>query len=217
MGTYAVIFDMDGVIVDSEPVYRKWNQELFQHLNITVPEEIRAQLIGGSAKRKWTLIKEHCKLTQTIEELIHFQHGFFQSKKYHFKEILFPGVRTLIANLKNQGISIALASSSDRDRINRVITDCDLEQIFDVVVSGEEFEDSKPNPDIFLHTARSLGMEPKQCIVIEDSYNGLLAASRAGMKKIGVMHRSIPMDLSLAELTITSLKEINLEILEKMI
>lgn len=71
-----------------------------------------------------TLIKEHCKLPQTIEELIHFQHGFFQSIKFHFKEILFPGVRTLIDNLKNQSISIALASSSDRDLINRVITDC---------------------------------------------------------------------------------------------
>ncbi|MFY2157203.1 HAD family hydrolase [Cytobacillus firmus] len=217
MGAYAVIFDMDGVIVDSEPIYRMWNQELFQHLNISVPEEIRSQLIGGSARRKWTLIKEHCNLRQTVEDLIHFQHGFFQSKKFYFKDILFPGVRTLTEDLKREGTSIALASSSDRGRINRVITDCQLEQIFDVVVSGEEFEDSKPHPDIFLHTARVLEKEPEQCIVIEDSYNGLLAATRAGMKKIGVKHKTIPMDLTLADLTVTSLQEINLEILEKMI
>jgi HAD superfamily hydrolase (TIGR01549 family) len=217
METYAVIFDMDGVIVDSEPVYSIWNQELFQHLNITVPQEIRSQLIGGSVKSKWKLIKEHCELSQTVEDLIQYQHGFFRSKEFFFGDILFPGVRALTDNLKRKGISIALASSSDRDRINRVIKDCELQQFFDAVVSGEEFQDSKPHPDIFLHTARKLGNEPERCIVIEDSYNGLLAATRAGMKKIGVKHKSIPMDLSLADLTITSLEEIDLEILEKMI
>ncbi|MGA5690628.1 HAD family hydrolase [Cytobacillus pseudoceanisediminis] len=86
----------------------------------------------------------------------------FSQRNFILKKSFFNGVRTLIDNLKNQGISIALSSYSDRDRINRVITDCELERTFDVVVSGEEFKDSKPNPDIFLHTASSLGMEPKQ-------------------------------------------------------
>jgi beta-phosphoglucomutase len=217
MVKYAVIFDMDGVIVDSEPVYRVWNQELFQHLNINVPEEIRAQLIGGNAQNKWRIIKEHCQLSKTVEELIDFQHTFFHSKEFHFGDILFPGVRTLIHNLKREGIKIALASSSDKGRINRVLKDCDIEHIFDVVVSGDEFADSKPHPDIFLHTASSLEIKPDQCIVIEDSYNGLLAATRAGMRKIGVKHKTITMDLSLADLTIASLEELNLEILKRMI
>lgn len=216
MGQYAVIFDMDGVIVDSEPVYRMWNQELYQHLNITVPQEIRSQFIGGSTKRKWSLIKEHCELSQTVEDLVQSQYGFFRSKEFFFGDILFAGVRTLTENLKSKGISIALASSSDRGRINRVLKDCELQQLFDAVVSGAEFADSKPHPDIFLHTAGKLGVKPEQCIVIEDSYNGLLAATRAGMKKIGVKHKSIPMDLSLADLTITSLEELNLEILEAL-
>lgn len=109
-----------GVIVDSEPVYRMWSQELFQHLNITAPEEIRVQLIGGNAKNKWRIIKERCQLSQTAEDLIKFQHTFFHSKEFYFGDILFPGVRTLIQNLKREGIKIALASSSDKGRIYKV-------------------------------------------------------------------------------------------------
>jgi beta-phosphoglucomutase len=86
-----------------------------------------------------------------------------------------------------------------------------------MLFSGEEFEDSKPHPDIFLHAASKLGKEPKDCIVIEDSYNGLTAANRAGMKKIGVKHVNIPMDLSLADITVLSLEELNIKLFEKLI
>ncbi|WP_137744108.1 HAD family hydrolase [Robertmurraya siralis] len=215
--TYAVIFDMDGVIVDSEPVYRIWNRELFQRLNITVPEEIRAQLIGGSTKRKWQLIKEHCRLSQTVEDLIQYQYEFFRAKPFNFKDVLFSGVLPLIVELKSNGISVALASSSDKERINRVLTDCGLQHVFDAIVSGEDFADSKPHPEIFLHTAKLLGKSPQQCIVIEDSTNGLLAATRAAMKKVAVRHHSIKMDLSLADLIIDSLEEVNPTILAKML
>lgn len=143
-GAYAVIFDMDGVIVDSEPVYRLWNQELYQQLKIFVPEEIRLQLIGGSTKRKWQLIKDHCGLSQTVEDLTQYQYEYFQAKQFCFKDIQFPAVLPLTESLKSNGVRMALASSSDRERINRVVKDCELEHLFDVVVSGEEFADSKP-------------------------------------------------------------------------
>lgn len=216
MSSYAVIFDMDGVIVDSEPVFKALNKELFQTLNITVPEDIQSLFVGGSAYRKWRLIKEHCGLTQTLEELISYQRGFFQTKEISFEELLFPGVRPLLERLKSNNIPMALASSSDKERINKVIEQCNLFGFFKVVVSGEEFEESKPDPEIFLHTASKLGIEPKKCIVIEDSFNGLTAAARAGMKKIGVKHKQISMDLSLADVTISSLEELGTGSLSQM-
>jgi len=216
MSSYAVIFDMDGVIVDSEPVFKALNKELFQTLNITVPEDIQSQFVGGSAYRKWRLIKEHCGLTQTLEELISYQRRFFQTKEILFEELLFSGVRHLLERLKSNNIPMALASSSDKERINKVIEQCNLFGFFKVVVSGEEFEESKPDPEIFLHTASKLGIEPKKCIVIEDSLNGLTAADRAGMKKIGVKHKQISMDLSLADLTISSLEELGTGSLSQM-
>jgi beta-phosphoglucomutase len=216
MSSYAVIFDMDGVIVDSEPVFKALNKELFQTLNITVPEDIQSLFVGGSAYRKWRLIKDHCALTQTLEELISYQRVFFQTKEIPFEELLFPGVRPLLESLISKNIPMALASSSDRERINRVIEQCNLHGFFKVVVSGEEFEESKPSPEIFLHTASKLGIEPKKCIVIEDSFNGLTAAARAGMKKIGVKHKQISMDLTLADLTISSLEELGTGSLSQM-
>ncbi|WP_026581378.1 HAD family hydrolase [Bacillus sp. J33] len=217
MNSYAVIFDMDGVIVDSEPVFKRLNEELFQELNLTVPDEIRSQFTGGSANRKWRLIKEHCGVTQPLEELISFQKDFFRSRNVRFDEILFPGARPLLDMLKKHEIPAALASSSDRERINKVIDDCNLYGFFDSVVSGEVFEESKPHPEIFLHTAAKLGMEPERCVVIEDSLNGLTAAARAGMKKIGVKHKQIPMDLSMADYTVSSLEEIDQLLLEKVL
>ncbi|MBP3039849.1 HAD family phosphatase [Bacillaceae bacterium Marseille-Q3522] len=209
MSHFAVIFDMDGVIVDSEPVYAGWNEEMFRQLKITVPDEIKVKLIGGSTRRKWERIKEHCTLSQSIEELVQFQKQFFRDKDYPFHEILFPGVKPLLDELKNNQVPVALASSSNKNRINKVIRDCKIENYFSTVVSGEEFMESKPNPDIFLYAASKLHMQPDKCIVIEDSWNGLTAASRAGMKKIGVRHATIPMDLSSADKIITSLEEIN--------
>ncbi|PLR75968.1 phosphatase [Bacillus sp. V3-13] len=217
MRSFAVIFDMDGVIVDSEPVFKTLNKELFQKLNIIVPDVVQSQFIGGSANRKWALIKQFCNVTQPLDELIKYQKDFFNSKEVRFDEILSPGVRPLLETLKREGVPAALASSSDRDRINNVIDQCDLHGFFQFVVSGEEFNESKPNPEIFLHTAAKLGMEPRKCIVIEDSLNGLTAADRAGMKKIGIKHKQIPMDLSIADFTISSLEEIDVLMLEKVL
>ncbi|GLB60149.1 HAD family hydrolase [Cytobacillus sp. NCCP-133] len=217
MDSYAIIFDMDGVIVDSEPVFKNLNEELFKELNISVPDEIRLQFIGGSANRKWRMIKEHCGVTQPLEDLISYQQKFFRFKNVHFDKILFPGARPLLENLRKQKIPTALASSSDRERIDKVLDDCDLHGYFRSIVSGEEFEESKPHPDIFLHSAAKLGVPPEHCIVIEDSLNGLTAASRAGMKKIGVKHKQIPMDLSRADLVISSLEEIDVFMLGKLL
>ncbi|MFC0272614.1 HAD family hydrolase [Metabacillus herbersteinensis] len=217
MQNFAVIFDMDGVIVDSEPMYQNWNHQLFEELNITVPVQIRSQFVGISPKRKWHLIKEHCGITESIEELVLNQRRFFGDKSVNFKDILFPGTLPLLELLKGKGIKLALASSSDRERINSVLSSCDLVKYFDEIVSGHEFEESKPHPDIFLHTAKKLGIEPEECIVIEDSIYGLTAATRAGMKKVGVKHKRIPMDLSLADITIESLEELNYEALENLL
>jgi beta-phosphoglucomutase len=131
MCSFSVIFDMDGVIVDSEPLYTRWNQQMFIQLDIEIPKDIRSQCVG--AKRKWSIIKEHCGLSQPLEELLQYQKDFFRGQPYHFGDILFSGVRPLLESLKNEGIKLALASSSERERINRVLNDCELEQYFDVV------------------------------------------------------------------------------------
>lgn len=207
----AVIFDMDGVIIDSEPVYRMWNKDLFKELQIEVDEETQLSIIGGTAKRKWNILKDKFLLPHSIEELIQIQNSVFSKKEWNFKQLLFPDALPLLKQLKEAGIPAALASSSEKKRINAVLEQCNLNPYFQEVISGEDFERGKPYPDIFLHASEKLEVPAGNCVVIEDSYNGVTAAKKAHMYCIGVRHEQIVMDLSQADHIVTSLKDINIK------
>ena len=216
MEDLAVIFDMDGVIVDSEPVYRRLNKSIFKELDIKVDEDTQLSFIGGTTRRKWTILKEKFSLSQSVEELILLQHSIFSQEEWDFNRLLFPEALPLLMSLKQQGIPTALASSSDRKRIDLALEQCQLSEYFNEVICGEDFKNGKPHPDIFLHSAEKLGISPTSCVVIEDSHNGLTAAKRANMYSIGVKHKQINMDLSLANQIVNSLSEINLEKLKEL-
>lgn len=209
MEIQAFIFDMDGVIVDSEPVYREFNWELFKELNIEVDEKTRQRFIGGSSKRKWQYLKEHFSLNQSVEELVAFQKERSTQKTWNFNEILFPGVIPLLTELKKLNIPTALASSSDKIRIQMVMEQCGLHEYFDEIVSGEDFENGKPFPDIFLSAADKIKIPPSNCLVIEDSSNGITAAKCANMYCIAVKHKDISMDLTQADQIVNNLFEVN--------
>ncbi|WP_078409874.1 HAD family hydrolase [Priestia abyssalis] len=208
MKKLAVIFDMDGVIVDSEPIYRSLNEEIFKELKIQVDETTKLSFMGGTTKRKWTILKEKFLLSQSVEELIHLQNSIFSQKGWDFKQILFSEAIPLLKSLKDQGIPTVLATSSDKTRVQAVLDQCELRSYFNEIVCGVDFERGKPNPDIFLHAAEKLGISATNCVVIEDSYNGLTAAKRANMYCIGVRHKLINMDLSQADRIVDSLSEV---------
>jgi HAD superfamily hydrolase (TIGR01509 family) len=215
MKKLAVIFDMDGVVVDSEPIYRSMNRDIFKELRIIVDDKTKLSIMGGTTKRKWTILKEKFLLSQTIEELINLQNKIFSQREWNFKQLLFPKVIPLLESLKEQNIPTALATSSDKERINAVLEQCELREYFNEIICGVDFERGKPDPEIFLHTAERLGVAAENCIVIEDSYNGLSAAKKANMYAIGVRHELINMDLSLADRIVDSLAEIDITKLKK--
>ncbi|MGG1216584.1 HAD family phosphatase [Priestia endophytica] len=217
MGKLAVIFDMDGVIIDSEPIYRSWNKDVFKKLKIQVDEETQLSFVGGTAKRKWTILKEKFSLSPSVEELICLQNEIFSQKEWAFKSLLSPAVLPLLQELKEHRIPTTLASSSNKKKISAVLDQCELRAYFDEVISGEDFEKGKPDPDIFLHVAEKLGVPTSTCVVIEDSYNGLTAAKRAGMHCIGVRHKEIHMNLSQADRIVASLGEIHIEELKSFL
>ncbi|MCM3569867.1 HAD family phosphatase [Neobacillus mesonae] len=216
MSNLAVIFDMDGVIVDTEPIYRRYNQEIFKKLDIQVDEITQRSYMGGTAKRKWSIIKEKYSLPQSVEELIALQRTIFSQKEWDYKQLLFPEVLLLLMSLKKHGIPTALASSSEMRRIQTVIDQCELRDYFNEIISGEDFERGKPDPQIFLHAAEKMGVSVSNCIVIEDSYNGVTAAKTANMYCIGVRHKQISMDLSQADRIVTSLAEVNVAKLKEL-
>ncbi|MCX8130252.1 MAG: HAD family hydrolase [Clostridia bacterium] len=211
----AVIFDMDGVIIDSEPIYFEIERKSFGKFGLIIPEAEHHSFVGITLEEMWHRIKSNYGLPHTVEELLVF-HKNQVIKQMSIQESLRPidGVLDLIRELREKGIKTAIASSSPVKLIDIILNKLDIKGYFDLVVSGEEVEKGKPEPDIFLKAARILSIKPSNCVVIEDSRNGIIASLEAGMPCIGFKNpNSGNQDLSKADKTISHFSEIDVNIL----
>ncbi|MGH2666286.1 HAD family hydrolase [Flavobacterium sp.] len=199
-----VIFDMDGVIVDTEPVHHYAYRQHFKELNIDVSDEMYATLTGNSTRNVFQKLKENFNLSHDVEALILRKRHLFNEAFDTKPDLeLIAGVLPLIQDLHSNGMQLILASSASKSTISRVFNRFNLHQYFTDTVSGEDFPKSKPHPAIFLHAA-SLSVAPKSsCVVIEDSTNGIAAAKAAGIFCIGYhSENSKDQDLSQADFLI---------------
>lgn len=206
-----VIFDMDGVIVDTEPVHKYAYFKHFNELGIEVSEEMYASFTGNSTRNVFQRIKDTFNLEHEVEDLILRKRHLFNEAFDTKPDLeLIEGVHNLIKNLHENGMQLILASSASKSTIQRVFNRFDLHQYFTHTVSGEDFPKSKPHPAIFLHAA-SLSEAPKEhCIVIEDSTNGVQASKAAEIFCIGYhSENSKHQDLSLADYIIHHFDEID--------
>ncbi len=181
-----VIFDMDGVIFDSEFVVRKGWQYASQNLNLGDIDALFLQCVGANHIFTENLLKSQFGQSFSYEDFRKYTREFF----YNFTEKdglpVKKGVYELMAYLKDQQYKIGLASSSTKNYILNSLRQADLINYFDVIVSGEGLQRSKPEPDIYLMACEQIGTVPSEAYAIEDSYNGIRSASRAGMKPIMV-------------------------------
>ena len=178
----AIIFDMDGVLVNSEPFYVEVEQTNFRQLGLIISEEEHQTYQGTATDRMWQLIKERHGIGQPVNELVKMTNKLVTPYFNSLKKIEpMPGVEQLIKKLKEKGMPLALASSSYSDVIEIILQKTGLKKYFDAVVDSQLAGASKPEPDIFLLTAKKLGVPPEKCVVIEDSTNGIKAAKAAGM------------------------------------
>ena len=208
-----VIFDMDGVIVDTEPVHHFAYYQHFNELSIVVSDEMYRSFTGNSTRNIFQKLKAQFDLQEDVEDLILRKRHLF-NEAFDLKEDLYliDGVEDLIKDLHANGIQLIVASSASKVTINRVFTRFNLHQYFTHIVSGEDFPKSKPHPAIFEHAA-SLSIAPKEnCIVIEDSTNGIHAAVSAGIFCVGYdSFHSKDQDLSKANVVIRNFNELNFE------
>lgn len=181
-----VIFDMDGVIVDTEPVHKFAYFEHYKELNIKVNEELFATFTGQSTKNVYQILKEKFDLKEDVNNLVLRKRAIF-NEAFDTKPDLYliDGVENLIKDLYANGIELILASSASKSTIDRVFNRFHLNQYFTHKISGENFPKSKPDPAIFLHTADLAKSEHTECLVIEDSTNGVEAAFRANLYCLG--------------------------------
>ncbi|NLV36995.1 MAG: HAD family phosphatase [Clostridiaceae bacterium] len=206
----AVIFDMDGVIVDSEPIHFESDRMTMKHYGKYITDEELSRYVGVSNPDMWAELREKYQLEATVEELLETQFSYKKLLIGDRKLEPIDGIRELLEQLKGGEVRIGLASSSSREFIEFMLSNLGLAGYFEVVISGEEVQRGKPFPDIFLKAAQGLGVEPSDCMVIEDSGHGVKAAKRAGMRCVGfVSPNSGKQDLSSADEVVCSIRQIN--------
>lgn len=208
-----VIFDMDGVIVDTEPVHHYAYFKHFEELDIDVNEAMFTSFMGNSTRNTFQKLKALFDIDQEVEDLIQRKRNLFNDA-FDSKQDLFllEGVEKLIKDLHQNGIELIVASSASKVTIDRVFKRFKLHPYFSHIVSGEDFPKSKPDPAIFEFAADLSRGTKKNCIVIEDSTNGVIAANAAGIYCVG--YNSINskfQDLTTANLVIQHFDELSFD------
>ena len=184
----AVIFDMDGVLTDSEPLINAAAIAMFKEKGLTVQPDDFLPFVGAGEER----------YVGGVAEKYHFPLDAAAAKQRTYEIYLdlvpiqleaFPGVNDLILTCRGAGLRVAVASSADQIKVFANLQKIGLPpEAWDAVVTGELVEHKKPAPDIFLLAAQTLGVTPRECVVVEDAANGIQAAKAAGMRCIGVAH-----------------------------
>ncbi len=177
----AVIFDLDGTLIDSEPNYYLSDSKLLEEYGIkNVNREFKNRYVGLSSKDMMKDIKEKYKVQDSLETMI------AKKDQYYFEIAkdnthVFLEMKSLLDILKFNNHKLAIASGSTKNIISKILKITNLESYFDVIVSAEEVEKGKPSPDIYFEVASRLNVEPRKCLVLEDSAPGVDAAKAAHM------------------------------------
>ena len=213
-----VIFDMDGVLVNSEPLHHEVSLVQFKDLNIEVTDDIFATFTGNSNKMIYQKLKDRFQLSHNIEDLILAKNTLFIDAFDKKEDLhLMPGVKDLIIDLYQNGVQLIVASSSEMEIINKVFERFDLDQYFTHKISGNDFPESKPNPAIFLKAASYSKAPIEECVIIEDSTNGIKAAKAAGIFCVAYKSEDVDsQDQSLADIIIYDYKDLSFEKISKI-
>ncbi len=209
----AVIFDMDGVLIDSEIEYIRLWKKFYEGRKIDIKLEDLFFLAGSPQETEIKLLVRKCGIS--YEEAVSLKNEYFRLHKLDYRKIKKAYVNEILEFLKKKGIRIALASTSSFTNINMVLQECEIRNYFELLISGEMFVRSKPDPEIYETCIRKLGIKKENAVVIEDSNYGIRAAKRANLNVIAVNDPVLKYDNHEADYIVKDLHEAE-RIIEKL-
>ena len=187
-----VLFDMDGVILDTEKLYTRFWVEAAQSLGYPMTHEMALGMRSLSRQAGERQLKEYlgedADYFAVRETRIRMMEAFIEENGVELK----PGIQELLSFLKEHGIKTSIATSSPLDRTKKYLSQVGLVDDFDALVSGHMVEHGKPEPDIYVYAASNLGLKPEECLVLEDSPTGILAAYRASCVPVMIPDQDEP-------------------------
>ncbi|MBI4778612.1 HAD family phosphatase [Candidatus Desantisbacteria bacterium] len=212
----AIIFDMDGLMVDTESLYSIALQKIAQKRGKDFTLELKRAMIGRQGRVSMNIFREHLGLTESAEELLIEREDVYGELLNEAELVPMPGLLELLLLTCTMAIPMAIASSSSECWIRIVIDKLGIADRFKAIVSGNNVENGKPCPDVYLLAAKKLGILPQYCLALEDTPTGMEAAKRAGMICVAVPNQySEGLDFSMADMVINSLKDVEDEVLKK--
>ena len=189
----AVVFDMDGVLVDTEHLWDEVREELTDEWGGRYTPEAQQAMMGMSS-HEWSRYLHDTVGLRAPPEVINAEVVTRMLARYEVDLPVVPGAVEAVRRLRDDGFALAVASSSNRELIDAVLGRLGLAPLFAATVSSEEVDRGKPAPDVYLEAARRLGVEPRRCVAVEDSASGIRAASSAGMRVFALPNRHFPPD-----------------------
>ncbi|NLC96048.1 MAG: HAD family phosphatase [Erysipelotrichaceae bacterium] len=204
----AVLFDMDGVLIDSETFYMEGTYIWMKELGFTGTYEDICTVIGTSMKTTYEMLQKMLKNKYSIKEIENRNVEYFNENPIDYKKIMIKGTLDLIKHLHNNDIKLAVCSSSPKENIDHVMEVCGFKEYLDFDISGEQLKHSKPAPDIYLKASEVLNVDPLECIVIEDSSIGIESGKNANMHVVAYKDYRFNQDQSKADKVFSSMKEI---------
>ncbi len=190
----AVIFDLDGLLVDTEPVFEEAARRQLARHNVALDREIFRSMMGTPARESFQMFRDGHGLAESVTVLMAENAAAFYEVLGDKPVPLMKGVLGLLDRLDRHKIPKALATSSTRDYVERILTPHRLLPRFSLVLTANDVQRGKPHPEIYLKAAARLGHDPREVVVLEDSVNGLRAARAAGAPCIVVPHDLVPCD-----------------------
>jgi HAD superfamily hydrolase (TIGR01509 family) len=207
----AVVFDMDGVLVDTEHLWDEVREALTEEWGGRYTPEAQEAMMGMSSP-EWSRYLHEVVGLREPPEVINAEVVRRMLERYEMDLPVVPGAVEAVRRLAREGYRLAVASSSNRELIDGVLRRLELSELFEVTVSSEEVARGKPAPDVYLETAHRLGLPPGRCAAIEDSASGIRAAHAAGMRVIAYPNRHYPPAanvLALAEQVLAGLDDLS--------